>query len=108
MAKVIEHAEFTITAGEEAAFEEAFARGHAFIAQSPGYLWGRLVRQVENPGVYLLLIGWESLDAHMVDFRESELFTKWRAEVGGFFAAPPVLVHYEGEFDELSAVQSQA
>jgi heme-degrading monooxygenase HmoA len=101
MTKVIEHAEFTITPGEEAAFEAAFARGHALIAKAPGYLWGRLVRQVEQPGVYLLLIGWESLDAHMVDFRGSELFTQWRAEVGGFFAAAPVVVHYEGELDEL-------
>jgi heme-degrading monooxygenase HmoA len=94
---VIEHAEFTVTPGAAAAFEEAFVRGHKFIAQSPGYLWGRLVRQIENPGKYLLLVGWETLDAHVVEFRGSELFTQWRATVGEFFADTPVVTHFEGD-----------
>jgi heme-degrading monooxygenase HmoA len=99
---IIEHAELTITSGEEAAFEEAFTRGHQVIAKSPGYLWARIVRQIENPGTYLLLIGWETLDAHMVTFRGSELFTEWRTIVGPFFAAPVLLTHYEGGLDEVS------
>ena len=94
---IIEHAEFTIAPDDAAAFEEAVARGRRFIAQSPGFLWGRLVRQVETPGAYLLLVGWETLEHHMVGFRESELFPLWRAEVGPFFAAPPVVTHYEGD-----------
>jgi heme-degrading monooxygenase HmoA len=60
---VIEHAEITVTPGQEAAFEEAFiTRGHQAIAQAPGYHWARLVRQVENPGTYLLLVGWETIE----------------------------------------------
>jgi heme-degrading monooxygenase HmoA len=94
---IIEHCELTIAADREAAFEEAFVRGHQVIAKSPGYLWGRLVRQVENPGTYLLLIGWRALESHMVEFRGSELFPQWRAAVGEFFAAPPVVTHFEGE-----------
>ena len=100
---IIEHAEFTIALDNAAAFEEAFARGHQLIAKSPGYLWGRLVRQVENPGTYLLLVGWETLEHHMVGFRESELFPLWRAEVGPFFAAPPVVTHFEGDLIASSA-----
>ena len=94
---IIEHAEFTIAPENAAAFEEAFARGHQHIAKSPGYLWGRLVRQVENPGTYLLLVGWETLESHMAGFRESDLFPLWRAEVGPFFAAPPTVTHFEGD-----------
>lgn len=94
---VIEHAEITIIPGKAAEFEEAFERGHKAIAQSPGYLWARLVRQIENPDVYLLLIGWESLEAHTVVFRESDLFQQWRAAVGPFFASPPTVTHYDGE-----------
>jgi heme-degrading monooxygenase HmoA len=105
---VIEHAEFAITTGEEAAFEEAFTRGHQVIAKSPGYLWGRLVRQIENPGTYLLLIGWESLEAHTGVFRGSELFTEWRGIVGPYFAAAPVVTHFEGELDEVRAGTAQA
>ena len=49
---------------------------------------------MENPSVYLLLVGWESLEAHMVIFRGSELFTQWRGVVGEYFAAPPVVTHF--------------
>ncbi|HEV2633821.1 MAG TPA: antibiotic biosynthesis monooxygenase [Actinocrinis sp.] len=96
---VIEHAVFTVAPGDEAAFEEAFAVGHRSIAASPGYLWGRLIKQIETPGTFLLLVGWETLEHHTVGFRSSELFTAWRAAVGPFFAAPPVVEHYEGDFD---------
>jgi heme-degrading monooxygenase HmoA len=94
---VIEHAELAIVPGREADFEAAFTRGHQVIAQASGYRWARLVRQIENPGTYLLLVGWDSLEAHMVDFRGSGLFQLWRAAVGEFFAAPPAVTHYTGE-----------
>lgn len=96
---IVEHAEFTITPGREAEFEQAFVRGHRFIAQSPGYHWGRLIRQIENPGTYLLLVGWETLEAHTVEFRGSELFRQWRGEVGEFFAAPAAVTHFRGEVE---------
>lgn len=96
---IVEHAEFTIAPGREAEFEEAFVRGHRFIAQSPGYLWGRLVRQVEQPNRYLLLVGWESVEAHTVQFRGSALFPQWRGEVGEFFAEPAVVTHYAGDLE---------
>jgi heme-degrading monooxygenase HmoA len=93
-AAVVEHAELTIAPGREAEFEQAFPRGEQAIAKSPGYRWSRLIRQVENPSVYLLLVGWESLEAHMVEFRGSEQFQQWRGVVGEFFAAPPVVTHF--------------
>jgi heme-degrading monooxygenase HmoA len=96
---VVEHAELTITPGREAEFEEAFVRGHQAIAESPGYRWGRLLHQVEDGNRYLLLVGWDSYDAHMVDFRGSELFTRWRAAVGEYFASPVVVTHFEGDVD---------
>jgi len=100
---VIEHAELSITPGREAEFEEAFVRGHEVIAQSPGYRWGRLLRKVEHGGDYLLLVGWDSLEAHTVEFRGSELFPRWRAAVGEFFAAPPVITHFAGQVFEPAA-----
>jgi heme-degrading monooxygenase HmoA len=92
---VVEHAELTITSGREAEFEQAFPRGEQAIAKSPGYRWSRLIRQVENPSSYLLLVGWQSLEAHTVEFRGSELFPQWRGAVGEFFAAAPVVTHFD-------------
>ncbi|MET8388075.1 antibiotic biosynthesis monooxygenase family protein [Streptosporangium canum] len=88
---VIEHAELVIAPGREAEFEEAFAPGHPAVAQAAGYRWARLIRQIENPRNYLLLVGWETVEAHTVDFRQSELFQLWREAVGDFFATPIVI-----------------
>lgn len=94
---VVEHADLRIEAGREAEFEAAFAQGHAAIAQADGYQWARLIRQAEDTSCYLLLVGWDSLEAHTVAFRGSELFTQWRGAVGSFFAAPPVVTHYRAD-----------
>ena len=80
---VVEHAEIRVLAGREQEFEQAFVRGHAVIREAAGYRWARLLRQAEDASTYLLLVGWDTLEAHTVDFRESERFTQWRGIVGG-------------------------
>jgi heme-degrading monooxygenase HmoA len=54
---IIEHAEITVLPGRETDFEAAFGRGREVLAQASGYRWAHLVRQIENPGTYLLLVG---------------------------------------------------
>ena len=49
---------------------------------------------VERPQVYLFTIDWESLEAHTVGFRESELFTQWRAFIGPHFDGAPQVEHF--------------
>ncbi len=94
---VVEHAEIRVLPGRERDFEAAFATGHTAIAQAEGYRWARLLRQAEAPSTYLLLVGWDSLEAHTVTFRESELFSSWRSAVGPFFDGPPSVVHYRAD-----------
>lgn len=53
----------------------------------------RIEGVVENPAVFLLLVEWETLDNHLVDFRNSAAFQQWRALAGPFFTAPPVVEH---------------
>jgi len=93
---ILEAAMLTVHAGQERAFEEAMAKAAPVIAVSPGYLSHELRRCVETPGRYLLLVQWETLEAHTVGFRQSPAFTKWREIIGGFFAEAPVVEHYEG------------
>ena len=40
------------------------------------------------------MIFWDSLDDHMVGFRQGPLFAQWRAIVGPFFAQPPQVEHF--------------
>ena len=48
------------------------------------------------PGRYLLLVRWETLEAHTVGFRQSAAFGEWRGILSPFFAGAPVVEHYEG------------
>jgi hypothetical protein len=40
-------------------------------------------------------VGWETVEAHTVDFRQSAGFAAWRGQAGPFFTAAPVVVHVE-------------
>ena len=91
---VYEHAVLTITPGGESEFEAAFARAPAVFARVPGSHDVELQRCVEERSRYLVLLGWDDVEAHMA-FRESPLFAEWRGIVGDFFAEPPVVHHYE-------------
>lgn len=91
---VVEHAELTVEAGREREFEEVFGKARAVLAEADGFRWAELLRGAERPGTFLLLVGWDSVEAHMTGFRESERFGRWRALVGPFFAEPPVVEHF--------------
>ena len=92
---ILEAAQIHVKAGEEAAFEAAMRKAAPVIARTDGYLSHILQRCVETPGRYLLLVHWETLEAHTVNFRESPAFPEWRAIIGPFFASAPVVEHYE-------------
>ncbi len=93
---VLEVAEIQIRAGEQQAFEAALSRGvQTVISQSKGYRGYRLERGIESPQRYLLLIEWDTLENHTVDFRQSPSFAQWRAIVGPYFVEPPRVEHFE-------------
>lgn len=91
---IVEHAELAGAADREAEFEAAFGKARKVIAEAGGFRWTELLRCEERPETYLLRVGWESVEAHTVGFRESERFQCWRALVGPFFAKPPAVEHY--------------
>ena len=93
---ILELADFRIHPGQQAAFEAAIERGLAdVIGRARGFKGAKVSRGVENPERYLLQIFWETLEDHTVHFRGGPLFGEWRAIVGPFFAAPPVVEHFE-------------
>ncbi|MGC2638972.1 MAG: antibiotic biosynthesis monooxygenase [Acidobacteriaceae bacterium] len=93
---ILEVAQLQVRSGEEAEFEAAMRKAAPVIAGAAGYIAHELRRCVETPGRYLLLLRWETLEAHTVGFRGSPAFAEWRALIGPFFAAQPVVEHYEG------------
>jgi heme-degrading monooxygenase HmoA len=91
---IVEQAEFTIAEAEAEKFEAAYTKARKLLAQTEGFAWAHMHRGIERPGRYLLLVGWESLEAHTVNFRESDRFPQWRALIGPYFAADPKVEHY--------------
>ncbi len=90
-----EVAELKIKPGEEEAFVAAVAEAVPHFRAARGCKSMRLERVVEAPEIFRLIVIWETLENHMVDFRESDGFQAWRGLVGGFFAEPPKVDHSE-------------
>ena len=93
---VLEIADIRIQPGQQAAFAEAIQRGLAtVISQAQGFRGAKVWSGIESPERFVLQIQWATLEDHTVTFRQGPLFTQWRAIVGPFFAAPPVVEHFE-------------
>ncbi|MEY8878693.1 MAG: antibiotic biosynthesis monooxygenase [Leptothrix sp. (in: b-proteobacteria)] len=92
---ILEVADIRIQPGRQAEFDAAIQHGvESVIAKDPGYLAHKVQKGIESPERYLLQIWWTSVEAHNVGFRQSPAFADWRAIVGPFFAAPPVVEHF--------------
>ena len=91
---VLEVAPLPIVAGRETEFEAAFAVAQAIIASMPGYRAHSLHRCLERPGEYLLLVDWDSLEAHERGFRGSPRYLEWKALLHPFYDPFPTVSHY--------------
>ena len=92
---ILELADIRIQPGQNAAFEATIAQAASgIISQAKGFQRFTVNKGIESPERYVLQIEWDTLEDHTVGFRQSELFTQWRALVGPFFAVPPVVEHF--------------
>ena len=93
---ILEIADIRVQPGRNAKFEAAIEQGvSTVIAHAKGFRGFKVNRGVESPDRYVLMIYWETLENHTVDFRQGSAFAQWRAIVGPFFAAPPAVEHFE-------------
>jgi heme-degrading monooxygenase HmoA len=74
-------------------FEQGFSEALTLFKRAKGCHGARLERSVEDPLRYLVIVSWETLEDHVVVFRASEDYRRWRDLVGAFFAAPPSVDH---------------
>ncbi|HSU34104.1 MAG TPA: antibiotic biosynthesis monooxygenase, partial [Propionibacteriaceae bacterium] len=54
----------------------------------------RMTSGIESPNRFVLIVEWDSVEAHEVNFRQTERFAEWRAAIGPHFAQPPVVEHF--------------
>ena len=93
---ILEVAQLPVKAGEEAAFEAAFAKAEKIISAQPGYLSHELVRgaDADNGSHYVLLVRWESVAAHQEGFRNSAGYQTWRELLHKFYEPGVAVAHF--------------
>lgn len=91
---VLEVALIDVVPGQEDAFAAAYRIGHPILAGTPGCRSVRMNRGIESPSRFVLLVEWDSVEAHQENFRGTERFAQWRALIGSHFAKPPLVEHY--------------
>ncbi len=91
---ILEVAILTIKTGLSDDFEKAFSQASSIIASMPGYLSHELQTCVEVDDRYLLLVRWETLEAHAIGFRQSPEYQTWKQLLHHFYDPFPVVEHY--------------
>ncbi|MEU2666775.1 antibiotic biosynthesis monooxygenase [Micromonospora sp. NPDC007220] len=91
---VLEVALIDVLPRHEDEFAAAYAKGHPVLAGAPGCRSVRMTRGVESPSRFVLLVEWDSVEAHNDNFRATERFAQWRALIGPYFANPPLVEHF--------------
>ena len=91
---ILEVATLRVRPGQAAEFESAFREAQAIIVSMPGYLSHELQRCIERADEYLLLVRWESVEAHEIGFRQSPQYQQWRQLLHHFYDPFPTVLHY--------------
>ena len=92
---VLEVAVLDVRPAQSGAFEVSFEEAQNLIRQIPGYERHELRRCLENADRYLLLVWWETLEAHTEGFRGSVQYQRWRELLHHYYEPFPVVEHYE-------------
>jgi len=90
---ILEIAQIDVKSGLEAKFEQGVRGAIPLFKAAKGCKGMELRRSIEQTRRYRVMIQWETLENHTVDFRGSEDFKKWRALVGNCFESPPQVEH---------------
>jgi heme-degrading monooxygenase HmoA len=91
---ITEHAILHIGAGNESAFEEAFVEAKPIIESMKGFRSLKLLKGIEAPDRYLLLVEWESVEDHTVGFRKSAEYADWSRLLHHFYDPFPEVQHF--------------
>ncbi|GEM64906.1 hypothetical protein SF1_28880 [Sphingobacterium faecium NBRC 15299] len=92
---IIELAILNVKKGKQKAFENDFLEASQYISSIEGYLAHSLKKCIEIENQYLLLVEWNSIEAHEVGFRKSPQYLKWKTLLHDYYDPFPQVLHYE-------------
>lgn len=91
---VLEVALIDVLEGREQEFAGAYAKAYQVLATTPGCRSVRMTQGIETPSRFVLLVEWDSVDAHIENFRATDRFAEWRGLIGPFFDGAPRVEHF--------------
>ena len=94
---ILESAILDVKPGGAEAFESAMQEARPLIAATPGFISIAVKRCMETPNRYLLLVEWETLEAHTIGFRQSPRYQQWRALLHHFYEPFPTVEHFDAD-----------
>jgi heme-degrading monooxygenase HmoA len=91
---VLEVALIDVKEGHEDDFAAAYAKARHILETTPGCRSVRMTHGVETPTRFVLLVEWDSVEAHLDNFRATERFSEWRNLIGPHFDGAPRVEHF--------------
>jgi heme-degrading monooxygenase HmoA len=91
---ILEVATLDVKPGKEQNFEEIFVEAQKILSSMDGYISHQLQKYIEKNNRYILLVNWETIEAHTVGFRGSAQYQQWRTLLHHFYDPFPIVEHY--------------
>jgi len=96
---ILEVAILDIIPGKADEFEASFEEAQEIISSMKGWYGHQLQQCLEVPNRYILLVQWQKLEDHIVGFRESEAYKKWKKLLHHYYSPFPVVEHYSLKYE---------
>lgn len=97
-AMITEHAILSVLPSQESDFEASFTEARALISSQPGFEKLSLLRSIESPNVYVLLVEWADVESHTLGFRQSTEYEQWKQLLHHFYDPFPTVEHFTAVF----------
>lgn len=91
---IYELVEAEVKPGAEAEFEAAYAQATALLLKAKGCRSVRMMRGIERPSVFRILVQWETIEDHTQGFRGSPAHQQLIAQTRQHYANPALVQHY--------------
>jgi heme-degrading monooxygenase HmoA len=92
---ILEVAILHLIENKEQEFEADFKKASQYISSIRGYIKHTLKKCIEEKNKYILLVEWETLENHTIDFRESEQYLEWKKLLHHYYNPFPIVKHYK-------------
>jgi len=91
---IYEYALLTVTPESSTDFEATFHEATDILMAADGCLSVDIQAAEDQPGVYLMKVGWQHLEDHLQTFSSSPAAVRLGEVFGTHFSAEPVVAHF--------------